>query len=67
MALDKDITIIHLLRFGVALCKRPGLYFEWPVGHGWIAANKKPSAEEKPKMCVHCVAAKKKSDENKVA
>jgi hypothetical protein len=51
------------LRFGVALCKRPGLYYEWPLEHGWIAFNKTPTAAEKPKMCVKCVAAKKQSEQ----
>lgn len=57
---NKDVTLIHILRFGAAWCKREGLTFEWPINEGWIAFNKEPSKEEKPKLCVHCVAAKKK-------
>jgi hypothetical protein len=63
VALDKDITIIHILRFGVAYCKRPGLPYEWPVGHGWIAYNKRPTDEEKPKVCAQCKAAKMRANQ----
>ena len=28
--------IVHVLRFGVSLCRTPkGLPFEWPPGHTW--------------------------------
>lgn len=60
----KDITVIHVLRFGVAYCKRAGLPYEWPINETFIAGTKTPSAEEKRKLCVHCVAAQKKAGQD---
>lgn len=52
--LDNDIHTVHILRFGVAVCGRPGLPYSWPMGHGWIRYDAKPSPEEKRKLCGKC-------------
>lgn len=41
---DDEATLIHVLRFGRALCPIEGVPSDWPEGHKWVGIQQHAQA-----------------------
>lgn len=47
-------NVVHALRYGVTLCKKPGVPAEWEPNHKWVSAS---YCDPKDISCPECIEA----------